>query len=85
MAPRKKPAPKVEHAVSPGAPSLPTPIPSIDLNPKNGDVVKVISVIADLRNPDQGKWIPADVPVEIEMDNWLRCQIKAGLILQVAE
>lgn len=84
MAPRKKPVPKVETTVPPEAPSLPTPIPVINHDPKNGDVVKVVSVIADLRNPDQGKWIPADVPVEIEMDNWLRCQIKAGLI-RVAE
>lgn len=79
MPPRKKTAvfaPELPP-ITATAPDLPEAMPV-----KTTDKPTVIchTVISDLWHPDQMRWIPTNLPVEVVLDNWLKSQIKAGLI-----
>ena len=60
-------------------PNLPKEMPVDSSKP----VVKVIMVQhSALYHPYQRRWVPEvmDDPVEMVLDNWLQCQIDAGLV-----
>ena len=82
MAPRKKVA-------VPNIPEVP-PAPEKKVNPIPVKTVEMVRVKmkgwhSPIHHPDQNRWIPNDVDgVDIVLDNWVKCQLKAGLIEIVA-
>lgn len=78
MAPRKKVA-------VPNIPETPK-APEEKINPIPTKTVEMVRVrmkgsYSPIHHHDQNRWIMNDVDgVDIVLDNWVRCQLKAGLI-----
>lgn len=78
MAPRKKVA-------VPNIPEAPK-APEEKINPIPTKTVEMVKVRmkgwhSPIHHPDQNRWIMNDVDgVDIVLDNWVKCQLKAGLI-----
>lgn len=70
----KSPPPTATEPVKSGLPEA-MPVKTTDK-----PTVICHTVISDLWHPDQMRWIPTNLPVEVVLDNWLKSQIKAGLI-----
>lgn len=65
----------IEAAAPDVAPALPEPMPV-----SHKPMVLCHTVVTDLWHPDQARWIPTSPPVEVVLDNWLKSQIKGGLV-----
>ena len=81
--------PKKKVAV-PNIPEAP-PAPEKKINPIPTKTVEMVRVRmkgwhSPIHHPDQNRWISNDVDgVDIVLDNWVRCQLKAELIEIVPE